>query len=231
MTELRKITQEELDEMLRQHQLWLDSEHKEGERLNLIGANLENLDFRKCVLSNVSIIQSSFKKANFTSVKSYNSKFTEGVFEEANLHSFKSDSSNFSNANFKNANLKYTDFDLCDLTWADFTGASLTQASFMFSLLSRVNFTDAEFRCRGFINEFSPTRFSDCILHYAKIKSLTEQEFLELVEISGDSNLINVIFKNGWGSLNKSQRIENKILDISSNISSLAQELNDLSKI
>ena len=38
---MKKITQEELDQILQQHQLWLGSDGVNGERANLHGADLQ----------------------------------------------------------------------------------------------------------------------------------------------------------------------------------------------
>ncbi len=42
MSDLRKITKKELDEILRKHKTWLESDRKEGEMADLSNANLSD---------------------------------------------------------------------------------------------------------------------------------------------------------------------------------------------
>ena len=49
---MKKITEEELKEILEQHRLWLDSNGKEGKRANLTGADLRRANLTGANLTN-----------------------------------------------------------------------------------------------------------------------------------------------------------------------------------
>ena len=66
MTELRKITQEELNEKLKLHKLWMESEGKEGKFANFIYKNLQGLDLSGAYLGGAYLTFLNLKEANLT---------------------------------------------------------------------------------------------------------------------------------------------------------------------
>ena len=50
MAELREITQDELNEILEQHRKWVESEGKEGEKVDLFDANLQEANLSRANL-------------------------------------------------------------------------------------------------------------------------------------------------------------------------------------
>ena len=90
---MRKISQEELDERIKLHELWLKEEG--GERLDVSRCDLQELDFSRSNFSGA-----YFSGANFT-----DANFTDANFLRANF-SF----ANFSGANFSHANFSLANF-------------------------------------------------------------------------------------------------------------------------
>ena len=68
---MKKITEEELKEILEQHRLWLDSNGKDGKRAyltsaNLTGANLTGADLTGANLTGADLIGSELEYSNLT---------------------------------------------------------------------------------------------------------------------------------------------------------------------
>ncbi len=109
---LRKLTQDELNKILKLHSKWL-SDNKKGKRANLSYTDCSNLDFSEL---------SGICEANCEG----------GNFRGAN---FNSTLANFTN--FKGSDLSYANFESSDCTGADFTGAIVERTKFIGS--KRVN--------------------------------------------------------------------------------------------
>ena len=63
MTELRKITKEELREVLRKHKMWLDGTEG-GEKADLSWADLSKADLSKANLSEADLSEANLSEAN-----------------------------------------------------------------------------------------------------------------------------------------------------------------------
>ena len=103
--ELRKVTQEELKEVLRLHELLLESEEKEGERANLsycdlTNANLSYCDLRYADLTNANLSYCDLRYADL---------------RDANLYKTNLFKTNLTNTNLSNANLRGADLTKADL--------------------------------------------------------------------------------------------------------------------
>jgi uncharacterized protein YjbI with pentapeptide repeats len=68
MTDLKKITQDELDEILRLHKLWLESKGKAGKLANLTAEHLRGANWRGANLKGLDLRGASFKLADFIGV-------------------------------------------------------------------------------------------------------------------------------------------------------------------
>jgi hypothetical protein len=107
---LKKITQEELDEVLKLHVLWLSSSGREGKKAILNSTNLSDLD-----LSRYNLKRANFHKANLNGAN-LNESFLKYVdLREANL---------------QDAYLQDAYLDHVDLRGADLTGAFMQRSSF-----------------------------------------------------------------------------------------------------
>lgn len=107
---MKYLTQEQLDPIITNHKLWLDTNGYRGERANFSNVNLSNADFR-----NENLRNADFSYANF----SY-ADFSNADFSYANLRN-----ANLSNADFRNAILSYANFRN-----TNFSNASLSYANF-----------------------------------------------------------------------------------------------------
>ena len=124
---MKKITEEELKEILEQHKLWLDSNGKEGKRADLSGA-----DLRYATLSDADLRYATLTDANLTMADLSGADLT--------------------GANLTGANLTGANLTRVDLTGADLRRANLTEADLRRANLRRANLTntiiDEKEQCR-----------------------------------------------------------------------------------
>ena len=121
---MRNISREELNEILKNHELWLQG--KGGECADLSNTNLRYDDLRFANLENADLSDADLKNANL---------------RYANLKL----------ANLKHANLKYADLSdvnlrYADLSDADSRGANLSDADLRHTDLSDANLSDANLK-------------------------------------------------------------------------------------
>ena len=98
---MAKLNEEQIDEILRKHQMWLDGDSA-GDR-----ANLSNADLRGANLSSANLYSANLSKANLSS---------------ANLYG-----ANLSFANLSGANLSFANLSGANLTRATMCGANLEE--------------------------------------------------------------------------------------------------------
>ena len=113
------MTQEELNEVLKQHKLWLDTKGEEGKRADLIGADLEGVDLRDANLTCASLEGAYLKGAD---LRFANLRFT-----------------NFIGANLRGAYLTDADLEGAVLEGADLEGADLKGANLSYTKLDGAN--------------------------------------------------------------------------------------------
>lgn len=105
---MRQITQDELNEILRKHALWLGDDD-EGERADFSDTDLSGLD-----LSNENLININFVDARLISTDFRNSKLNDSVFENAELSC-----ANFSGSDLSSVNFIYSSLDKVNLSDTD----------------------------------------------------------------------------------------------------------------
>ena len=106
------MTQEELNEILKQHKLWFDTKGEEGKRANLKGANLEYVN-----LTGADLRYAYLKGVDLTSA------ILRGV-------------------DLRDANLAFASLSGADLTGADLRGVKLIGANLRGANLRGANLTD-----------------------------------------------------------------------------------------
>lgn len=128
--ELKKITQEEFDEIYRKHQLWLDGKRGEGEgeRADLSFTDLRNIEFPR----GLSLASSNLEGCDLGNVRAYMSNFYNTNLRDANLKD-----ANLQRANFDNAHLEGANLSGCNLIKADLTAAKLAGSNFEEANLDR----------------------------------------------------------------------------------------------
>ena len=138
---MKKITREVLDQIVRQHQLWLDSDGDKGERADLQGADLRG----------AYLVDAYLDGANFGGS---NLRFASLGF--ANLHG---------------ANLHFADLQSASLCYANLQGANLGGANLSNADLFNADHRCARFNtnirnCLGFSGaKFTPDALPWLILH------------------------------------------------------------------
>lgn len=116
----------ELQEILKQHQLWLNNNG--GERINLQGADLRGIDLRKANL----------RGANLQGVRLWGADLSFADLSYANLRD-----ADLHNVNLCDANLHYADLCKTDLSCADFDNANLYYTDLSYANLYSANLLNA----------------------------------------------------------------------------------------
>ena len=106
---MRRISKEELKNVLEDHQVWLRTNKKDGKRADLIHVDLSG--------------------ANLTGADLTKADLTYSNLTDANL----------SGANLTKADLTYSNLKYADLSWADLTKANLVHANLVHANLNQAN--------------------------------------------------------------------------------------------
>ena len=83
--EFKKITQQELNEILKQHKLWLESDFVKGERAYLTDADLSNADLSNADLTNANLRGSYLRGADLTNANLSNADLSDAGLRGADL--------------------------------------------------------------------------------------------------------------------------------------------------
>lgn len=142
--ELRKITQDELEEILEKHKLWLESDGYDGERADLSYTDLSGLN-----LVNANLSRANLRSANMAGADLRLSKLRFSLLSDVNLVGAKLTYANMKFANLERANLGYADLTFASLTTVDLfhtnlTGANLTNADLKDANLKLTDLTDVD---------------------------------------------------------------------------------------
>ena len=136
MKELRKITQEELDMILKNHKLWLFTFRKEGE-----SADLSYVDLSYANLSWTNLSGANLSGANLSWTNLSGATLAYAYLVDADLRY-----TNLAGANLTGVNLEGADLSYADLTGADLPCANLSHADLAFADLSRANLSGANLK-------------------------------------------------------------------------------------
>ena len=123
---MKNITEEELETILEQHKLWLDSNEKEGKRADLSGARLTDAILTGADLTSADLTDAKLYGAILSGANLTGADLTDAILTGADLTSADLTSADLTDANLYRANL--TDANLTDanLTDADLERANLT---------------------------------------------------------------------------------------------------------
>jgi len=122
-----------LKEILDQHQLWIETNGKQGERANLKGAFLYNAILRGANLSHANLEDANLYRANLSTVNFSGADLT-GAYLKGTI---------LCNANLKDANLRGANLGDANLEYANLWRANLTDANLSGAILRGANLTDA----------------------------------------------------------------------------------------
>jgi len=117
---MKRLTQEQLDIKVAQHQLWVASTFGKGERLILTRYDLShmtfsNLDLRNSVFDKCDLSHCSFEDSKLDNAVIQESKISNCVFSRSSLTDCKMRGSDFSQSVFYKNYLKGADFSDCIL--------------------------------------------------------------------------------------------------------------------
>ena len=149
---MKNISQEELKEILKKHEMWLKGEEG-GERadlsnadlrgfdlsnINLSGADLRNIDLSDTNLnytdlSNADLWNSNLSYTDLIGADLWNSNLSESDLNNANLSY-----TNLRGANLSYTNLSYTDLRGADLRYANLNNANLWDANLRYANLNNI---------------------------------------------------------------------------------------------
>lgn len=144
------IINEEIKVKIEQHQLWIQSNGKEGaiadlRNANLSFANLSSVDLRNANLRNANLHHANLRNANLSSANLSFTDLSSANLHSANLHhanlSFANLSfTDLSSANLHSANLRYADLSSADLHCANLGSADLHSAIGNMREVKSINF-------------------------------------------------------------------------------------------
>ena len=132
---MREITQEEIDKKVKSHELWLDTNGKQGERAI----------FKDVLIKGKKIVYRNLHFATFESVK-----LAYATFDRANLDSVRFKNVHFCHVSLSNTNLSYAKFEHCNIIYATYRFADLKGASFIKTTLNEIYFTNSNLYCTNF---------------------------------------------------------------------------------
>ena len=129
MSELRNISQEELNKILKLHELWLDTNGEEGKCADLSNADLRGANLRCSDLRYANLSCSNLRYAYLT---------------DADLSNACLNYANLSGAYLIGTNLTGTDLSGVDLNGADLRDADLRDADLRYANLNKADLNDAK---------------------------------------------------------------------------------------
>ena len=123
---MKKISREELNEMLVQHELWLNDEG--GKRLDLENVDLRDADLRNTNLRNANLECANLECANLMNTNLECASLRNANLECANLECASLMNTNLEYANLTNTNLEYANLRSANLEYANLRYANLRNA-------------------------------------------------------------------------------------------------------
>lgn len=175
---IRKMTQEEVDEMCKKHEAWLASGGKEGERADfshadLGGARLEGVNLEKANLNGAYLGKANLNDARLNAAFLNFANLNDASLERADLHFVRA-----MNATFDGASLEYANFREAILTASTFEDSRLAFANFESSKLGHVNFTGANLSAVNFAYaDIGGCHFREASIGGAKWTSIANADF------------------------------------------------------
>ncbi|MCH7772265.1 MAG: toll/interleukin-1 receptor domain-containing protein [Bacteroidetes bacterium] len=163
------MTKKEIQKLLHRHKMWL-ADRNTGERLNLRGATLTDIDLSMTDLSGAFLNRTDLTGANLYGTNLYGVDLTESVLVETDL---------------TGANLCASDFIGADLSNANLSAANLRQVNFFWATLDNANLTSANLYSTSFIKTF----FNNTNLDSA-ILGQTVFSDVDLLQLEGLANCL-----------------------------------------
>ena len=144
---LERLDQEIFNQILQAHQLWLNSEGKEGRR-----ANLKDNDLRHINFSGANLVQASLRGVNLEGVDLRGAQLQEADFTEAKLAGSNLSGLELRRVNFASANLDRALLDQAELSFCNFLNAHLNETSLRDANMERTILRQAQIARANFEN-------------------------------------------------------------------------------
>lgn len=166
MPELKKVSQKELNKILEQHKLWVETSEQEGKQADLIRADLSGMDLSHWDLSKANLYRVNLSKADLirtdlSGTNLFEADLSKAKLSEADLRGAAIYGADLSEVNLNNAklggailieaNLSKAKLVIADLVEAGLNDANLNKAKLIKAklnraILSRANLNDADLR-------------------------------------------------------------------------------------
>ena len=124
---MRKITEQELKEILEKHEKWLNGEEG-GSRADLSYVNLTNVNLTNANLYRANLYNASLYRANLTCANLSYVILDKAILDNANLYNANLEDANLSYAKLYNTNLYNTNLSNVDLENANLYNANLDKS-------------------------------------------------------------------------------------------------------
>ena len=122
---MEKIDQETLSAILKEHQLWLDSNGGNGKKADLSNKNLIGADLREAYLRGANLIGANLRSAYLIGANLIEANLIGADLEGANLRGANLRGANLRGANLRGANLEGAYLERANLIGADLEGTNL----------------------------------------------------------------------------------------------------------
>lgn len=129
---MRTMTREELQNIIKTHEKWLNSNGGSGERANLYDVDLSNADLHSINLYCTNLSRADLRNANLSGAN----------LSGANLNRANLSNANLSNANLSGADLRNATLSNANLNGANLNGANLNRANLSGACLSKLIYNE-----------------------------------------------------------------------------------------
>lgn len=150
----KRLTQEELKEILKKHKLWHDQKEG-GEQARFDGMVINELDFTDANLSGASFVGATIKNSDFYSAQMDTVNFSHAHIENSHFGSTNISSSIFNsawiNCSFKKATFNNCDFNNSHLHRCDFDEAGVYGCSFKTAYIGNSTFENTRLVVTSFV--------------------------------------------------------------------------------
>jgi uncharacterized protein YjbI with pentapeptide repeats len=135
------IAKQDLSKIIDSHNIWLNSNEKDGERADLSETDLKEVDLQGVILRKANFSSANLEKANFKGAD-----LRGAIFRDANLKSVYFGGANLEGATLNSANLYFASFRDANLSDVHFFSADLSNANLVNTDLSRAAAWGANFK-------------------------------------------------------------------------------------
>ena len=170
----KKIEKEELDEVLKQHALWL-ADSKTGKRAALNGYDLSEMDLSGVNLSKADLSGTNLQDANLAGANLSNAKLRKTSLDGADLTDAILDNADLETASITHAKAlrlkaEKANFTGCVLWETDFSEAKMAKACFMYAQLCDGEYRSADLKnCEFYLANVDYAHFDNADLESANL--------------------------------------------------------------